>query len=230
LWAHGRYRDEYEFGLHRHERLEILTVVVEGTISHYDTATGRWADLRAGDAQMMWSGTGISHIERAARGTRGFQIQFDPGQDVASRQTPSYQDYPATSFTAHRSGDALVTDLVGGGGPIKARTEGLSVRRIFLPAGAGAEVQVGSGRFTLAYLIDGAAAVNGADAASDDVISLNGASAMTVVATAPTDLLVLSVPASPSYPPLRFDPQEMARRGAPGAPPMGPPMGRPATS
>jgi len=216
LWAHGRYRDDYEFELHRHEGLEILTVVLDGTMSHYDTATGRWAALHAGDYQMMWSGPGISHIERAAQGTRGFQIQFDPGHDVASRQHPSYRDYPAASFTARPAGDALVTDIIGGSGPIETRTQGLSVRRVTVPTGSQAVLEAGADRVTLAYVIDGAAAINGAQAGGDDVISLNGASSMTVEATEPTDVLVVSVPASPSYQPRQWDPrQQGAGRPAP---------------
>ncbi len=218
LWAHSRYRGEFEFGLHRHEGLEILTIVLDGTMSHYDTAVGRWADLKAGDAQMMRSGSGISHIERAADGTRGFQIQFDPGYEAALRREPSYTDYPAASFTAQSAGDAIVTEIIGHGGPVQARTEGLSVSRVAVPAGGRAELNVGPGRLTLAYLIDGAATINGASASSDDTISLNGAESLTADAATSTDVLIVSVPASPSYRPRRLDPREMAERGAPGGP------------
>ena len=206
LWAHSHYREPFEFGLHRHERLEVLSVILEGAMSHYDTASGRWADLRAGDLQMMWSGPGISHVERAAAGTRGFQIQFDPGQDIAARQRPSYQDFPAASFTARPAGDALVTSFIGDGGPIETHTEGLSARRVRVPAGSRAVLETGSGRFTLACLIGGAATVNGAHATVGAAVSLNGAATMTVEATAPTDLFSVSLPATPSYQPQRHDP------------------------
>jgi quercetin 2,3-dioxygenase len=209
LWAASRINSVYEFGLHRHEGLEILTVVLEGTMSHYDTASGRWMDLHAGDAQLMEAGSGVSHEERAASGTRAFQIQFDPGYDAALRQRPSYTDYSAASFTVHPVGDAQVTELIGDGGPIGARAEGLSVRRVTVPSGSHAELGVGPGRFTLAYMIDGEATVNGAHAASDDAIAFGGASTITADATAPTDLFVVSVPANPSYQPQRRDLREL---------------------
>ncbi len=217
LWAHGRYNDDYEFKLHRHEGLEILTVILAGTMSHYDTATSQWADLNAGDYQMMWSGSGISHIERAGSGTRGFQIQFDPGQDAAARQQSSYRDYPATSFTARPEGEALITDIIGGSGPIQTHTQGLSVRRVTVPANSQAKLEAGADRVTLAYVIDGAAAINGAHAARDDAVSLNGASSMTVKAAEPTDVFVVSVPASPSYQPRQWDPRQQGA-GAPAPP------------
>ena len=48
LWANTRYASDYEYALHRHEGLEILTVLLEGAMGHYDMATGRWAYLNAG--------------------------------------------------------------------------------------------------------------------------------------------------------------------------------------
>jgi quercetin 2,3-dioxygenase len=216
LLAHSRYCGEFEFRLHRHEGLEILTIILDGTMSHYDTAADRWADLKAGDAQMMRSGSGISHIERAADGTRGFQIQFDPGYQAALRREPSYTDYPAASFTAQPTGDALVTEIVGHDGPVQAHTEGLSVSRVAVPADGRAQLDVGPGRLTLAYLIDGTATINGAAASSDDTISLNGAQSLTADAATSIGLLIVSVPASPSYQPRRLDSREMAEHGAPG--------------
>ena len=130
FWAATRFPDDFEYVLHRHEGLEILTLVLQATMGHYDTATGQWAYLNAGDAQLIRSGSGVSHIERGTSGTRGFQIQFDPDYAAALKQEPSYTDYPAASFTAHLIGDALVTELVGDAGPIHARTERLSVRRV----------------------------------------------------------------------------------------------------
>jgi hypothetical protein len=74
------------------------------------------------------------------------------------------------------------------------------------------------GRRTLVYPIDGAAAINGVPAASDDAISRNGADSMAAEATAPTDLLGVSVAASPCYEPRRHDSGEAARCGVPGGP------------
>ncbi len=212
LWAHSLISNGYEFGMHRHEGLEILTVVLEGTMSHYDTASDRWVDLHAGDTQLMQAASGVSHDERAASGTRAFQIQFDPGYEAALRQAPSYTDYPAAAFTERPAGRALVTELIGDGSPMRARTEGLSVRRVRVPSGARAELGLGPGRVTVAYMIDGQADVNGAHATRDDAISLRGASTITADATAPTDLLIVSVPAQPSYQPYRRNPGELRER------------------
>ncbi len=50
------------FGRHAHRDMEILTVVLEGELSHEDSA-GSKAILRAGDIQRMSAGRGVSHSE-----------------------------------------------------------------------------------------------------------------------------------------------------------------------
>ena len=50
------------FGLHHHDNMEIITVVLEGTLTHEDTAGNR-GTLRAGEVQVMSAGSGISHSE-----------------------------------------------------------------------------------------------------------------------------------------------------------------------
>ena len=139
LWAHSRISNGYEFGMHRHEGLEILTVVLEGTMSHHDTASGRWVDLHVGDTQLMQAASGISHDERAASGARVFQIQFDPGYDAALRQEPSYTDYPAASFTAHQpagrwSPTSSVTAVRSGHAPKGCPSGGSRCRRAPTPS------------------------------------------------------------------------------------------------
>jgi hypothetical protein len=72
-----------------------------------------------------------------------------------------------------------------------------------VPAGARADLEVGPHRFTLGYLIAGIGTVDGVAVTDNDAVSLNGASAVTVSADAPIDIFVVSVPAKPSYQPIR---------------------------
>jgi len=192
-WSDTRFPHDFESGLHHHEGLEIVSFILNGSASHYDGVTGQWVDLHAGDAEIIRSGSGIGHSELAAAGARVLSIWFDPGYDAAIRRRPSHTHHPAASFTARPAGDALVTDLIGGAGPIRARTAGLSFRRITARAGSSTDLDLGSGRFTLAYLTGGAATINGAHAADGDALSLNGARWMTVRVTVPIDLFEVSV-------------------------------------
>ncbi|MBC7630173.1 pirin family protein [Aeromicrobium sp.] len=202
-WSHSRFVGDFEFGLHRHEGFEIATFILEGENSHYDTATRKWATLHAGDVQIIRSGSGISHNERVAKGSRAFQIWFDPDYHAALALEPSYTDYPAARFTSRTVAGATVTDLISGDGPVEAHTEGLVVRRIAIDAGASARVDVGADRFTLGYVINGAATVNDSMVGADDAFTLNGNTTLEINAAGATDVFVVSVPNHPSYQPVR---------------------------
>ncbi len=50
------------FGLHRHDNMEIVSIVISGRLQHRDSA-GNDGILQAGDIQAMSAGTGIRHAE-----------------------------------------------------------------------------------------------------------------------------------------------------------------------
>lgn len=50
------------FGMHPHDNMEILTVVLSGTLEHQDSM-GHGGLLRAGDVQRMSAGRGVQHSE-----------------------------------------------------------------------------------------------------------------------------------------------------------------------
>lgn len=50
------------FGTHPHNNMEILTCVLEGTITHKDSM-GNEGEIKSGEWQLMSAGTGISHSE-----------------------------------------------------------------------------------------------------------------------------------------------------------------------
>jgi redox-sensitive bicupin YhaK (pirin superfamily) len=50
------------FGTHAHEEMEIITIVLEGAVTHEDSL-GTKAVIQAGDVQLMSAGTGIRHSE-----------------------------------------------------------------------------------------------------------------------------------------------------------------------
>ncbi len=55
----------YGFGSHSHDNMEIVTLILEGTLEHKDS-TGHKGVIAAGDIQHMSAGTGITHSERNA--------------------------------------------------------------------------------------------------------------------------------------------------------------------
>jgi len=202
-WSHSVFVDDFEFGLHPHKGFEIVTFVLDGANSHYDTAGKQWVALTSGDVQVIRSGSGISHNEKVAKGTRAFQIWFDPGYHAALHREPSYTDYRAGQFVAYANGPATVVDLIGGASPVHAETEGLSVRRAVVEGGGTVDLPVAEGTYTVAYFIDSSANVAGRAADVNDAVIVTGRDAVAIHALGRADVFMVSVPAVPSYPPVR---------------------------
>ena len=80
------------FGMHRHQDMEIITVMVAGELRHQDSI-GHRSTLHAGEVQCMSAGTGLLHseINGSDQSCRLLQIWIEP-----SRQglPPSYQQKP----------------------------------------------------------------------------------------------------------------------------------------
>lgn len=51
------------FGAHRHQDMEIVTIVTKGAVAHEDSM-GNSGEVPAGDVQAMSAGTGVTHAER----------------------------------------------------------------------------------------------------------------------------------------------------------------------
>ena len=77
------------FGMHSHRDMEIITVMVDGQLTHRDSL-GNSGLLQAGEVQRMSAGTGIVHSEmnEADERCRLLQIWIEPSEDGLA---PSYE-------------------------------------------------------------------------------------------------------------------------------------------
>jgi quercetin 2,3-dioxygenase len=78
------------FGEHAHQDMDILTLVLSGTLKHEDTL-GNVATIAPGDVQLMSAGSGIRHSEMNASDTEGahfLQIWLIPDHQGGA---PTYQ-------------------------------------------------------------------------------------------------------------------------------------------
>ncbi|OAL78501.1 hypothetical protein AY606_08770 [Acinetobacter sp. SFB] len=77
------------FGTHPHENMEILTCVLDGTISHKDSM-GNERHITAGEWQLMSAGTGVQHSEMNNGDTPVHMLQIWIHPDVQDAE-PNYQ-------------------------------------------------------------------------------------------------------------------------------------------
>ncbi|AWG27145.1 pirin family protein [Flavobacterium kingsejongi] len=93
------------FGTHPHEDMEIITIPLEGGLTHRDSL-GNEATVRFGEVQVMSAGTGVRHSEMNASATEAAKTLqlwiFPEREDVTPR-------YDQKSFDLEQHRNSLVT-------------------------------------------------------------------------------------------------------------------------
>ncbi len=100
------------FGMHGHRDMEIVTVVLDGAVTHQDSM-GNKTTIKAGEVQRMSAGTGVMHSEHN-RGTGPlhlYQVWFPP------RKTGMKPDYEQRDYSAVPRINRLLPVVSGFGHP-----------------------------------------------------------------------------------------------------------------
>ena len=117
-WAWATAHGDGVIGMHPHQGFEIMSYVFEGSVGHTDSA-GNSSRVSAGGAQVMQTGSGISHQEEMhGERTDFFQIWFEPDLRQSLRKQPVYGDFEDSDFP-HREEDGVrIKQVIGGDGPV----------------------------------------------------------------------------------------------------------------
>ncbi|PVB59881.1 pirin-like bicupin family protein [Labrenzia sp. 011] len=157
------------FAEHGHEDMDILTLVLSGSLRHTDTI-GNEIILAPGEVQLMSAGSGIRHAEMNASDTQPahfLQIWLIPD---ARGGTPAYQQ-----ATLPLGGDADSWALLASGAPEQAPLRLLSDTRIYIAApqaGSTMMVPVSSGRRTFIHVVQGLATLASERISSGDGLQI----------------------------------------------------------
>lgn len=139
------------FAEHAHDHFEILTFMLSGTLEHRDSA-GNEGRLRAGDVQLISSGTGIKHSERnpaPQEPTHLFQIWLHGNADDSP---PRYQLLQDALRTAH--GPRLVASPVEQTGTLQLRAP-VSIWAVSGKPGESCSHEVAANRFAWLQVLEG---------------------------------------------------------------------------
>ncbi len=197
-WAYAEAKVESTIGLHPHQGFEIMSFVLKNHIRHYDTKLQEWRTLRAGDAQIIRSGNGISHAEYLSEGGAIFQIWFDPNLSRTLNQPASYDDYKSENLPVSKTGDVTVKTYIGEGSPITLDTPGLEVLRFNFEK-ANYKRPVSRDKVHSLYVLGGSLRINGEEVKTDDFIILNDAEELIVESSEAGDIFMVSSPANLDY-------------------------------
>jgi redox-sensitive bicupin YhaK (pirin superfamily) len=169
-WARAWSEPGGLIDLHPHQGFEIMSVVLKGGLSHYDTLQKKWLDLHEGDVQIIRAGNGVSHAERILPGSEMFQIWFDPDLSVTLGEPASYSDHRASEFPEETQGNAKVRHLVGGGSPLVMRSK-LTFSKMTLSEGEW-QMDIPHGQIMSLFVLNGQLEIGSVNAQAGDFLKL----------------------------------------------------------
>jgi len=197
-WAHVEAPEEGTFPMHPHEGIEILTFIFEGGLEHYDTATNKWTPLPAGGVQLIQAGSGVQHSEKYIKGSRAFQIWFDPDFSKSLTKDAYYKDFQADAFHWEKENGMEVMNYAGEGAPIQTDAPDISARRYKLPEG-NHSLSLNKDRIHSIYLMNGVLEIEGNQMVKDSFTKITNLDKVSIVALEDSELFVLASPTKVDY-------------------------------
>jgi redox-sensitive bicupin YhaK (pirin superfamily) len=178
------------FPTHPHKEMEIITIVLEGEMTHEDSM-GNKTVIRAGDVQRMSAGTGLTHSEfnLAEKPVHFYQIWIYP--DEAGLK-PTYDQ---KTFHAGDWRNRLFPVASGQGKPgaVTFHSEA-SIYRCSLDKEKEIIRDSTAGRRIFLYLTEGALSVNGQDISDRDQARIDTDESLRIKAGADSDFILIDVP------------------------------------
>ena len=197
-WANVEAIEEATFPMHPHEGIEILTFIFEGGLEHFDTATNKWTPLPADAVQHIQAGSGLQHSEKYIKGSRAFQIWFDPDFSKSLKKAPYYKDYQADAFKWVNEKGLEVKNYVGKDAPIQTDAHGISAKRYKIPKGTHS-LNLDNNSFHSLYLMEGLLNIGGIEMLKDSFTKINGLEKIDFTALENSEVFILQSPVKISY-------------------------------
>jgi redox-sensitive bicupin YhaK (pirin superfamily) len=178
------------FGIHPHEEMEIVSIVLQGKMEHKDTM-GNINRIRQHDVQRMTAGTGLQHSEwnHADRPVHFFQVWImpdalglKPSYDQKNFNPESWKN-SLTLLASNRSNEDIVS----------LNTDA-QFYRAALDEGKNVKLSPQQDRNQFLYIIDGSATVNGRSLNKRDQARISGETSLTISAATNTDLILIDNP------------------------------------
>lgn len=197
-WANAVASVESEIGLHPHRGFEIMSVILEGEISHYDNYADKWIPLKAGDVQLIRAGRGISHAELMNKNSRMFQIWFDPGLQRTLGKEPIYKDYHSDDFHTEEYKSYSARVIKNSEGPVIMDSEGITIRDYTFNKGEHI-FELQKNVVYSAYCIHGSVKLNDKDFHQDAFAVINGTESLKITTENDSRIFMIESPARTTY-------------------------------
>ena len=197
-WANAWSDNGGLIGEHPHKMFEIMSFVIDGEVQHYDSKFDRWLTLKKGDAQIIRSGSGITHAERLMAGGRMFQVWFDPNIKESMLKEASYDDCKSEDMKYVDADGVSYKHYVGNGGPMLMDSEGVEIKEISFSKGIH-QITLDENKIHSYYLLEGEATIDGKGVLEHDFIKIHDEQELNIVVNSETKLFEITVPKQLSY-------------------------------
>ena len=194
-WAHASAKKDSMIGLHPHRGFEIMSIVLEGKIQHYDTLLKSWIPLEKGDVQLIQSGSGISHAEAMEESSEIFQIWFNPDLRKTMNSPARYIDVKRHDLPQNNN----ITTIVGTHSPIILESEKIEITEIALEIGD-FEMTIEDDYFCSFYLIQGELKIQQVSVHKDDFFIVEDMKLLKYEVLVNGRMLCIKSPVTASYP------------------------------
>ena len=176
------------FGAHRHDNMEIVSIVMEGALAHRDS-TGGEGVLRRGEVQRMSAGTGVVHSEFNASPTEPvhfFQIWILPAVEEIE---PGYEQ---KLFPDERGKLRLLVAPNGEDGALNIHQDA-KVYAAILDGGQRVEHSLAPGRGAWLQVARGSVNVNGTALEPGDGAAIEDEPSLAIVASEGAEILLFDL-------------------------------------
>ncbi|BDU25136.1 pirin family protein [Flavobacterium sp. GSB-24] len=197
-FSHAVTIDPCEFPLHPHKGFEIMTFVLGGEITHYDTESKKWTTLKKGDFQIFQCNSGIQHEEHLGKNSRGFQIWFDPDFSKTLYEKPAYKDYHASDFLPKIENQIRTISYVGDSGKAISRTPGLIIKKLIFETQTKINLQLEPNSSYTFYILEGKGIINDQLLEVDDALRITNTKEIDLDFSG--ELFYIQTPAHTDYP------------------------------
>jgi redox-sensitive bicupin YhaK (pirin superfamily) len=184
------------FPQHPHSEMEIVTLVLEGEVSHEDTLGNRTV-IRAGEVQRMTAGTGVAHSEmnRQEGQLHLYQLWFIPSQRGLA---PSYEQKDLSFLGSKKNelvplvtGQKVLEDVVY----INSNSTVYWAR---LDNDKSITFRTFGLRLTFIYVKEGSLTVNGTVLGTSDQARITSEEVVEITATKDAQFILIDLPGSES--------------------------------
>lgn len=197
-WSNSYSEVGSTIGMHSHQGFEIFTYVVKGTVEHIDSKSKAVRKLLSGDAQVIKSGSGISHTEKYMPNTQVFQIWFNPDLKKTLVLPPIYEDYGTDLFSVHEAEKRKIKTIVGSGSPIELDSYGVRIKEITFYAG-NHFLALEANAFYSIYCIKGSIELSSHSIDDDDFMVVHEEFSLDITAAKDTKVFIIESPQDLSY-------------------------------